>query len=516
MRNLPGFALAALSLLGLAPAQAPATGVSVSEVLGRFGLTSGSVQQIPWTVDPGGVAQFTVELDGTAHTVAVHRHELLVDDYQLLVDFGAGPQPVAIPAVDTFRGSVVGVAGSAAAVTAWDGRVHALVSIGDLTWGIEPVPLDVAGATAGSHVVYRSDAAIASAVNCGGGVDVAGLSGPWIGLDGPSVPRECEIAIDCDVAFFGRNNNDVATTQNAAVAILNGVDTIYQRDTGICYAVTAVVVRTVSVYTSGQNLGCSGSGLLQEMRTYWQANHASIPRDTAHLMSGLGTYQGTIGCAFNNVVCTWSGYGVSRPVSSNLTSNVRLVCHELGHNWSAPHCDGQSPCRIMCSNLSGCSGGASFSAASAQLITGFRDTRTCLGNCSSCATAASYGYFGQPCAGSAVQLSHSGTPVIGGSFTLQVSAARPFSTAALLWGGQSAIADLTSVGAPGCTLYVSNVFHVLSQSTDVFGRATWNLQLPSSAGLCGVVVPQQAVVIDPTANALQIVTTARGILTFGI
>jgi hypothetical protein len=39
-----------------------------------------------------------------------------------------------------------------------------------------------------------------------------------------------------------------------------------------------------------------------------------------------------------------------------LGNRQALSAHELGHNWSATHCDGNASCHIMCATLGGCSG----------------------------------------------------------------------------------------------------------------------------------------------------------------
>ena len=88
-----------------------------------------------------------------------------------------------------------------------------------------------------------------------------------------------------------------------------------------------------------------------------------------------------IGCANVGVVCTTSAYGSSKVYSGNFSSDIGLVCHEMGHNWNAPHCDGQATCNIMCSGLGGCSGSlSSFEAYSANIMIAHRNSRTCLSN----------------------------------------------------------------------------------------------------------------------------------------
>jgi hypothetical protein len=74
------------------------------------------------------------------------------------------------------------------------------------------------------------------------------------------------------------------------------------------------------------------------------------------------------------------GYGLSQSrFTTQLASRVGLTSHEVGHNWNASHCDGDSDCRIMCSGLGGCAGSVtSFGTRSISTISSFRDGRSCL------------------------------------------------------------------------------------------------------------------------------------------
>jgi len=58
-----------------------------------------------------------------------------------------------------------------------------------------------------------------------------------------------------------------------------------------------------------------------------------------------------------------------------------LTAHEMGHNFSAGHCDGNGDCHIMCSGINGCNGlgnPAFFGAPSANKIANYAAGRPCL------------------------------------------------------------------------------------------------------------------------------------------
>src|SRR6185369_5719845 len=99
---------------------------------------------------------------------------------------------------------------------------------------------------------------------------------------------------------------------------------------------------------------CGTSGLLGELRTYWNANMSSVNRTLVHMLSGknLGG-----GIAYIGVLCqnyyakgSSSDYGLSSSLGTSFnwdgdqTHNpsavvwdIVVVQHEIGHNFNSPH-----------------------------------------------------------------------------------------------------------------------------------------------------------------------------------
>jgi hypothetical protein len=99
------------------------------------------------------------------------------------------------------------------------------------------------------------------------------------------------------------------------------------------------------------------------------------------MFTGKNISGSTIGIAYLGGLCsTGAGYGLSQSkFSFSMTSRVALTAHELGHNWTANHCNGTSPCNIMCSGLGGCSGGlTSFGPSASAEIEAKKASATCL------------------------------------------------------------------------------------------------------------------------------------------
>ena len=107
------------------------------------------------------------------------------------------------------------------------------------------------------------------------------------------------------------------------------------------------------------------SNILCEFRNEWNSGEETgIRRDMAQMFTGKNVGS-TIGIAWLGVVCNASGntcgsnnnIGYSM-VESRYTSNylfrTSLGAHEIGHNYSAGHCDNDGDCEIMCSGNGGC------------------------------------------------------------------------------------------------------------------------------------------------------------------
>ncbi|MCA8975412.1 MAG: PKD domain-containing protein [Planctomycetes bacterium] len=135
---------------------------------------------------------------------------------------------------------------------------------------------------------------------------------------------------------------------------------------------------------------------------------------------------------------------------------------------------------------------------------------------------AGYGQFGAGCAGTIGRssLTPSANPVLGTTLTVTVD--NLASNAAIMVTGFSKTAwalgalpyDLTSFGASGCALRVSpdsNLF-ILGASNS----ATWSLGIPNAGSLSGLLMFQQAIALDPTANGAGAVGSNSAAMLIGL
>lgn len=382
-RTCSALVLFTVAVAAQQPAPSPLS--APRDVLNAFELRDGTIQEL--LLPQRGRQRFEVQvvLGSRLVTLALAPSSVLAPNFQLLVTDDTGTHPVPTPEETTYTGTVLGAADSVVAATLEDGQLDAYIRMPGEGWSIQPLTDVMAVAPRHLHAVYRHADVIRSAGVCGvDHHDEHEIIPGGGGSAGPSALQYCELAIDCDQPYYLRNGSSVSQTFSAVIGAITAVNAIYIADAEIRHIINSIVVRTVVTYTTGPDLGCGASpGLLQEFRTRWLANHTNIPRDTAHMFSGAGAFSGTVGCAYVGVICSslinGGGFGVSRAISANAATNVALIAHEIGHNWSATHCNATPPCNIMCSSIGGCTGvGTSFGAPALAQIVAHRNSRTCL------------------------------------------------------------------------------------------------------------------------------------------
>ena len=306
--------------------------------------------------------------------MTLFKHNVRGKDFQVLLSDGTKVEP---PPVHTYRGMLNGVRGSRVAGSLYGGQLKTLIRVGDSVWGVQPVSDADPSAPHDLHVIYRMEDVDPGEWSCGvidgphaddhGGVSAAGGG-----------TKIADIAFDCDFEFYVANGQSVPATITNTENVMVGVENIYLNEVDIGYDIGTIIVRdnVADPYTSS-----IPEILLNQFRNEWQTNQIGVPRDVAHLMTGRNLNGGVIGIAFLSGVCNFNfQYGLSETTwTNNFAFRVALTAHELGHNWSAQHCDGQPDCAIMCSGLGGCPGGVtSFSNIAKAQITNYSNAIGCL------------------------------------------------------------------------------------------------------------------------------------------
>ncbi len=372
------FLIAALMPLAATAAQqvrqAPPT------LLAQFDVNTGTVQSLSLPATPQDRFDLPIVLGGAPYTMALFNYDVRAPGFQLFERTAAGLVPRPTPDCVTFRGELLEMPNSRVAATFVDGTLEGMVYMppagaGQLgeTWVVQPLRRGNPNAAPSLHIVFKDKDTKPLPYQCGADTTGAPSSAP---MGSPDYTAICEIAIEADRQFWQWNNNSITQTQNDITTVMNQVDFIYDRDCDVSFQIGTIIVTTALVYTTNDP-----NGLLGEFSSNWSTNYVGIQRNIAHLFTGRNLTGSTIGIAYLSVVCSQTnGYGLSQSdFTNNLSSRVGLTCHELGHNFSALHCNGASPCYIMCSGLGGCSGNLTqFGPTEAAQIDSYAHSLACL------------------------------------------------------------------------------------------------------------------------------------------
>jgi hypothetical protein len=145
------------------------------------------------------------------------------------------------------------------------------------------------------------------------------------------------LAVDNDYEMYGNKFSGNLTAETAyMMTVLGTVNLIDERD---LEATLKLVYLNFWTTVADPYTATTTQNELPEFRSYWLANHGSVPSNLQHLVSGraLGG-----GIAYLDAVCS-NGFGVSAidavysyPTATS-TWDVEVITHEIGHNLGSPH-----------------------------------------------------------------------------------------------------------------------------------------------------------------------------------
>jgi len=351
-----------------------------SIVCQSLGVDRFSLQRLSVSAAPPAVT-FVLQIDGRPLTLRLERVSIRKEGFRLLVQDAKGTlREIPAPPPETYRGTIDELAGASVGGTVHGGSLTATIALADgRVFCVQPLSELEPDAESTLHAVYRADLGVVE-----GACPVHEASQP-IATDAGSQSqadgslRIADIAVDADFEYVGQNGGSTTSTVNDIESLLNSVNVVYERDCDLRHRLATLIIRSANPdpYTSTDAVA-----LYNELRNHWNSAQTGIERDLVHLMTGKELDGSTIGYSAVGAVCNRSrAYGLSQArFTTNLARRIALVAHELGHNWNAVHCDGVSPCNIMCSTLGGCDfiGLPNFEPMGANAIRAFAATRTCL------------------------------------------------------------------------------------------------------------------------------------------
>lgn len=337
-------------------------------VLAHHGISAATMQSLlvptATQLDQGLAMAVSVVIDGRPRLLHLRPHDLRAPGCEVLVEDATGLHAVARGPVRTMRGSVDGeVRGAVAANLPPGGGLSAIVLIDDRGFAIEPV--GVAGYPT-EHIVYPlTDLPV---VGAEGREEGAGASTP-AAISTRREPLVALLAIEADGAFLAQHAGSVVAAEADMLAVLNGVDLIFQRDAYVMHQVSRIVI-------SNQNYGTTNaSQMLANLRTRWNAAPwNAVSRHLVHLFTGVDLDGTTVTTAYTGGVCNANQYGLTQSrYTTHMPYRTAATARSLAVNWNATACSG-STCTIMCPTIGGCSGVVTTLGPAAAQVVAFSET----------------------------------------------------------------------------------------------------------------------------------------------
>ena len=376
-------------LLGLTPAFASAqienTGVR-GQVASALELSDFTIQRLDVPRDNVEFAT-DITIGGLTYDVAVTPHSFRSENARAMIGLAGGEiRQIELPAPLTVRAELDGAPDARAAGSRMGGGLHLTISLpaadGYQIWTVQPLYDAIPGSDPALHVVHRADDMDIKEQHTCGVADHDHGDIEHGDIDDSGTPRAflaCELACEADWEYYGRNGNSESTTIADIDNIIARCSAVYENQCNVTFQIPYYLIWTTSSdpYTSSDP-----STRLTQIRNWWNSNQGGVHRDLVHNFTGVNINGNVIGIAYLSAVCGSNGYGmVESRYTGGINARTALSAHEIGHNFSAGHCDGNGDCHIMCSGLGGCNGlgnPAFFGTASANKIRNYAANRPCL------------------------------------------------------------------------------------------------------------------------------------------
>ena len=229
-------------------------------------------------------------------------------------------------------------------------------------------------------------------------------SPPSADIAAPTALNQMTLAVDTDNEFMSlKFGNSISSATDYVATLVALMSVVYERDLGVRLVQGTTILRpstTADPYLQS-GTGNADSAKLNEFRSIWMANYASVNRGTALLLSGKqSSASSASGIAYVNALCsTNTGYAFSQVFKfsgSTASSDTKLVAHEIGHNFGSRHTHcylDPTPIDMCYASESGCYSGPT-SCPAAQTINGVANVRgTLMSYCHNLAGCSSSSVF---------------------------------------------------------------------------------------------------------------------------
>lgn len=279
-----------------------------------------------------------------AWNVQVFLNDMRAPDYQAVKMTNAGPVVLPREPATTYQGSLDGNSENHVRLTIAEDHVRGMLIKDGVRYFLEPLNEFVLDAPPEKHLLYRSEDVIASPkLQCLAGdvgnkeMDLSQAYSKALAVDGYNC-HILQLATDADFEYYDQYGH---STNNRIQDILNVVEGLYiEADFHIDIEITYQNYWTIS---RDPYRPTDPAELLAAFKGYWRTK-GNVQRDLFHLWTGRDLDGTTIGFAYIGVLCVHPdfSYGLSQRYSAGAYGEYVLTAHEIGHNLSGIHEDGEN------------------------------------------------------------------------------------------------------------------------------------------------------------------------------
>jgi hypothetical protein len=287
-------------------------------------------------------------------------HDMRADRYRAQETLDGGViRELERGAVRTYKGVIAGRPDAQARLTIDKETFEGLIITPGQIYFVEPAKRYSAAAADRDFIVYQqSDLLQGSLGECGvttlaekvtgETLNVQSRTGNTLNATGVieelfSPPRTIDLATEADFEYFTTFGSNATAANNEILSIMNQVEGIYNTQLGLQFE---IVFQNVWSTSSDPYTTTVPETALEQFTNHWNANHASLSRDLAHMWTGKDFDSSTIGIAWRpGLDCPLGqqSYGMSQRLGSSPGKFI-VTAHEIGHNFNAQHADAQPNC----------------------------------------------------------------------------------------------------------------------------------------------------------------------------
>lgn len=351
-----------------------------------FELNTQALHQFVTKAAAQGEINLELDLPGYASfPVNMRQHDILSNDYKLVVGTPQGRQEFSRPDCMTYSGVLTGQGNSDVRLTITSDLIYGIVSGNNKSYFIEPVRYLNTQAKENLYVVYETtDVIPKTGISCGVSEimtrQITDNSNARVEGSATGTCKMVELAIASDDSMYVRYGTAIKV-QEHNIAVVNTMVGIYgNTQIGSQYLEFTIKGQYVSTTAAGNALSPltitqDADVLLSNFRTWGNAGNFGFVYDLGvywttknifYTSNGVDNYS-VIGLASLNAVCTSNKYQLLEDFGGSGLELGLMQAHETGHNLGAQHDAGTG--YIMATSINPTY--TTFSAASITYFTNY-------------------------------------------------------------------------------------------------------------------------------------------------